>query len=110
MEITIFAKKRTTGDGRDFTSYISRLTKKDGSVETVSVNFRQEAGQPKAEKCPMNVVFDKKNANLSVTDAVDKDGNLIVDNNGEIVKSKKLWISAWKEGSPYVDHSLDDFE
>lgn len=103
MEITIFAKKRSTNEGKVFYTYLSTLQKKDGTKMTVAVKFRDEAGQPKAEKCPMNIKFDKKNANLSAKDYG-------VDDNGEILTSHTLWVSSWQEGAAYVDHSLDDFE
>ena len=104
MEITIYAKKRQTEDGRIFFSYLSALTKKDGSRMTVSVKFREECGNPKADKCPMNIKFEKSDANLSSKDYG------VNDDTGEVMTSHTLWISKWSEGKPFVDHSLDDFE
>ena len=103
MEITVYAKKRTTNEGKSFYSYLSTLTRKDGTTQTVSVKFRDEAGSPKPEKCPMNVVFQKGDANLSTKEFTRED-------TGEPGLSYTLWVSAWKEGAPFVDHSLDDFE
>lgn len=102
MEITVFAKKRNTKDGRIFWSYLSTLTKKDGERVTVSVKFREECGSPTPEDCPMNIIFEKHEGNMSSRDFVRED-------TGEFFTSYTLWLSDWKEGSPYEDHSLDDF-
>ena len=103
MEITIYAKKRHAADGKTFYSYLSTLTRKDGTKQTVSVKFRDEAGNPKPEKCPMNVKFDKGNANIAIREFVRED-------TGEVGTSYTLWVSAWEPGALFVDHSLDDFE
>lgn len=103
MEITIYAKKRTTSEGKSFFSYLSTLTRKDGTKQTVSVKFRDDCGNPKPENCPMNVKFDKGNANMSTREFVRED-------TGEVATSYTLWVSAWEPGTPFVDHSLDDFE
>lgn len=103
MEITIFAKKRTSSEGKSFFSYLSTLTRKDGTKQTVSVKFRDDCGNPKPEQCPMNVKFDKGNANISTREFVRED-------TGEVGTSYTLWVSAWEPGAPFVDHSLDDFE
>ena len=35
----------------------------------------------------------------------------IVDRNGEVVINRTLWISDWKKSkTPYVDHSLDEYD
>lgn len=103
MEVTVFAKKRTTAEGKIFHTYLATLKKKNGESQTVAVKFRDDAGKPKPENCPINIVFEKKNANL-----VDRDR--IREDTGELVKSYTLWVSEWKQGTPYVDHSLDDFD
>ena len=103
MEITIFAKKRTSNDGKTFYSYLTTLIRKDGSDQTVSVRFREEAGKPKPENCPMNIVIDKGDANISKKKYVRED-------TGEEAFSYNLWVTAWKEGTPYVDTSLDEFD
>lgn len=103
MEITIYAKKRHASDGKTFYSYLSTLTRKDGTKQTVSVKFRDEAGNPKPEKCPMNVKFDKGNANMTARAFTRRD-------TGEVGMSYTLWVSAWEPGAPFVDNSLDDFE
>lgn len=103
MEITIFAKKRIASDGKYFYSYLSTLTRKDGTKQTVSVKFRDEAGNPKPEKCPMNIKFDRGSANVATKEFTRED-------TGEVSTSYTLWVSAWEPGAPFVDHSLDDFE
>ena len=102
MEITIFAKKREAKDGRKFTSYLATLTKKDGEKQTVAVKFREEGGKPDAKDCPMNIVADKKNLNMAERNYVDPE-------TGEVRISYTLWVSEWKQGTPYVDHSMDDY-
>lgn len=103
MEITIYAKKRTTAEGKSFYSYLSTLTRRDGTKQTVSVKFRDECGNPKPENCPMNVKFDKGSANMATREFVRED-------TGEVGTSYTLWVSVWEPGTPFVDHSLDDFE
>lgn len=106
MKIAVFARKTEDSKGKKFYTYSTRLTKKDGSTESVGVAFREECGAPDPKKCPMNIVVDRKNANLAerhrqVTDRA----------TGEVVERvfKTLWVSDWKEGEKYVDHSLDDY-
>ncbi len=101
MEIAIFAKKRTTQEGKAFYNYLTTLTKKDGSQITAAVKFRDDAGAPKPERCPMNVFIDKHDANLQRRE--------YADSMGELREAYTLWVSRWEEGEPYVDTSLDDF-
>ena len=103
MEITVFAKERKNAQGKTFWGYLARLTnKKTGEVETLSVRFRQAAGQPEPEKCPMNIKIEKGDANISETKYTRED-------TGEDATSKSLWVSKWAAGSKYVDHSMDDY-
>lgn len=102
MEITIYAKKRTMQDGKSFYSYLTTLPRKDGTKQTVAVKFRDEAGHPKPENCPMNVVVEKQNANIARKEYTTE--------NGETGISYTLWVSEWKQGAPYVDTSLDEFD
>lgn len=103
MELTIFAKKRTTEEGKSFYSYITTLTKKDGEKQTVGVRFREECGQPKGDTCPCNIIVEKGNANLSTKSFIRED-------TGEVAESLTLWVKAWEKGSEYVDTSLDEYE
>ena len=103
MEIAIFAKKRTSNDGKTFYSYLTTLPRKDGTEQTLTVRFREEAGKPKPENCPMNIVMEKGDVNISKKQFTRED-------TGETGFSYNLWVSAWKEGSLYVDNSLDEFD
>lgn len=104
MEITVFAKKRKTKEGKAFTSYLTKMVRKStGETVTASVKFREECGSPKLESCPCNIIVDKKNANMSSQEYVRED-------TGEAAISYTLWVSAWEKGSDYIDKSLDDFE
>lgn len=102
MQITVFAKKRTTKEGKVFYNYLTNLTNKTtGAVDTASVKFRESAGQPKPENCPCNIVVEREDVNLATTDIMLDDGRTIT--------SRTLWVTAWKPGDKYVDHSMDDY-
>ena len=105
MQATIFAKKMTSKDGRQFNRFITKLTRKDGEEVTMNVKFREDCGEPK--ECPCNIVFDKADANFreKLEQYADKE-------TGEAKEavSRTLWISKWELGEPYVDTSMDDFE
>ena len=100
-EITIFAKNRTNKDGKKFTTYLTTLTRKDGTKVSASVKFKEEIGSPK--EFPCNILVEKKNANLNERRYKRED-------TGDEAIGYTLWISDWKKGSAYVDHSLDDFD
>lgn len=102
MQITIFAKKRATKDGKNFVNFISRLTRKDGSTITAQVKIPEDK-RPRADECPINIIVKKENANLSKTSYIRED-------NGELATRYALWVSDFERGPAYVDHSLDDFE
>lgn len=110
MEITLFSKKRVTREGKPFFSYLATLSRKDGSTLVCAVKFRDEAGTPKPENCPMNILVDKTKCNLSSKkfqrQITDPETGEISTEQGE---SYTLWISSWLPGGPYVDHSMDDF-
>ena len=103
MQLTIFAKKRKTKDGRTFTAYVTKLTKTDGTTVTAGVKFREDCGAPKSENCPCVIEINKREANLSTSTYVRED-------TGEIAKSHTLCVSAWEMVGPWVDTSLDDYE
>ena len=108
MKTVIFAKKRTTKEGKPFTAYVTKLVKKDGEEITAGVRFREECGAPKESECPCYIEFDKTDANMTTKnmEITDPETNEIKD-----VTSRTLWITAWKMSEEkYVDHSLDDFE
>lgn len=102
MELTVFAKKRTTTEGKRFYTYLTQLTRKeDGERVSVQVKF-PEGLAPKADDCPLNITVDKDKANLA-TKKVGTD-------NGEIT-SRTLWIKEYMiSENPFEDTSLDDYE
>lgn len=103
MKITVFAKKKTSREGKPFITYVGKLHKKDGSEITAQVKFREECGSPKADECPCNIEFFKENANLSSETYVREDS-------GEEAIAYKLWVSDWIMSEDiYRDTSLDDF-
>ena len=103
MEISIYAKKRQTRDGRTFYVYLSTLTKKDGTEIPVAVKFNKDLTPPKPESCPCNIILDKEHCNLSKR-------NFFRQETGEIVESHTLWVNQYAAGSEFVDHSMDDIE
>lgn len=102
MELTVFAKKRTTTEGKRFYTYLTQLIRKeDGERVTVQVKF-PEGLAPKADDCPLSITVDKEKANL----ATKKLGT----ENGEIT-SRTLWIKEYTiSENPFEDTSLDDYE
>lgn len=102
MEISLFAKKVTSKEGRMFYKYLSTLTTKDGEQQGVRVCFAEDAPAPKPEACPCNIVVEKGDCNVSQRHYQDKNGNDRI--------ARTLWINAWKNGSVYVDTSMDDYE
>ena len=102
MKITLFAKKKLTKEGKPFTVYIARLTKKTGESVTVRVKFAEPAVAPKSEVCPCIIEADKADMNMTTKDFVRK--------TGEVVTSSTLWVSKYVvSDEKYVDHSMDDF-
>ena len=101
MEITIYSKKRQSREGRTFFNFLTTLTSKDGAERTMQVKFREEGGIPKPEQCPMNVIIEKPDCNISKRKYTDKDGIAC--------EAFTLWVSRWKPGSEYVDHSTDEY-
>lgn len=105
MQVTVFAKQKSTKEGKTFYTYFATLKKKDGSELVTELKFKELAGSPKGEQCPMNIVFDKTDANFTERPVTyEKDGE------EKDAITRKLWIRKWEEGEPYVDHSMDDFE
>ena len=102
MELTVFAKKRTTTEGKRFYTYLTQLTRKDNG-EHISVQVKFPDGlSPKADDCPINIIVEKNKANLA-TKKVETE-------NGEIT-SRTLWIKEYTVNEqPFVDNSLDDYE
>lgn len=103
MEFAVFAKRAQTKEGKVFYNYLTTLiNNKTNEQVTVRVKFRDSCGAPKPESCPRNIVVDKRNANMT-TKEIHKD-------DGSVILTRTMWVSAWDDGSAYVDHSMDDFE
>nr|DAG56599.1 MAG TPA: hypothetical protein [Caudoviricetes sp.] len=102
MELTVFAKKRTTTEGKRFYIYLTQLIRKeDGEHVSVQVKF-PEGLAPKADNCPLNITVDKDKANLST--------KKVATDNGEIT-SRTLWVKDYMiSKNPFEDSSLDDYE
>ena len=101
-EITVFAKRRQTSEGRTFYTFLTSMDKNDGTKCTMSVKFRDECGTPKPENCPLNIKIEKSDVNISTKEYT-------VPDTGEIATSRTLWVTKWENGTPYVDHSTDEF-
>ena len=106
MEQTIYAKKRTTKEGKTFYNYFTSLTKKDGEEITAQVKFKEECGSPAGADCPVNIVFDRSDANYR-----EKLEHYTDPETGEERETTRrtLWISKWEEGSEFIDTSMDAF-
>lgn len=103
MQITVFGKKKTSKDGKQFMSYFGALTKKDGTQLQTSIKFREECGAPK--NVPINIVLDKTDCNFREKEVKYTDENGVEQN----AIDRTLWVQAWTEGEPYVDTSMDEF-
>ena len=110
MEITIFSKKRQSKSGKVFYNYLSTITKKDGTATKCVVKFKEDAGQPKPELCPMNIVIEKEDCNMNTAEYKFKE---LDEYTGELTEKigirNTLWISKYKPGRKYVDKSMDDY-
>lgn len=109
MELTIYASKKSyekDGQNKNFYVYSTKIeNKKTGEEEFFNVKFKEECGSPAGSKCPMNILIEKQDVNI-----VEKERSY-TDKNGEekTITEKTIWVSAWKEGTPFVDHSTDDY-
>ena len=106
MIMTVFAKKRSTKEGKIFYNYLSTLTTREGEDITCQLKFREDAGNPKPESCPRNISVNKNDANYIRKSVIVTDD----DGNQREVTKHTIWISAWSEGPAYEDHSMDIFE
>ena len=103
MILAIFAKRRQTKEGKIFYNFLSTIVKRDGTEVPVRVKFRDAAGTPRPEACPLNIDIKKDDCNLATRRYIRED-------TGEECMSYTLWVNKWTEGPAYVDHSLDDFD
>ena len=107
MKVLVFAKKRKSKEGREFTTYSTKLHKADGTETYANVKFREECGAPKLEECPCYIDVDKADANLDSKnrEVVDEETGVI-----SLVKDKTMWIKKWSfNPEKYVDTSLDEY-
>ena len=108
MEIVVFAKNRTSKEGKKFTAYVTKLTKKNGEEITAGVRFREDCGAPKADECPCCIEVDKKDANLNTHTQLVTDPDTGEERTAIYYT---MWVMNWKKSDKiYEDHSLDDFE
>lgn len=102
MKLAIFAKKRTSQDGRKFVSYLTTLTDREtGESITASVKFREDCGSPDAGSCPSIIEVPKGQCNINA--------KRYTNSQGEEGIGYTLWISEWKYLGAYEDHSMDRF-
>lgn len=105
MTLTVFAKKRqVTEDGkaRIFYTYLTKLTKKDGTEITTAVKFPEDCPAPKADICPCNIDVERQNMNYNEKTETNEDGVSFV--------SRVLWVKKYSLSDvEYIDHSMDDF-
>lgn len=102
MEIAIFAKARTTKEGKSFHSYLSRITnKRTGEELPVTVKFRDDCKPVPPTDCPCNIVIEKEDTSLSSRKFTTEDGTAGI--------GYTLWVGSWDFGGEFVDHSMDDF-
>lgn len=103
MKATIFGKKRQTKKGKDFTTYFTKLTKKDGTEETYTVKLKEE-DRPSLDQCPLNIIFKKEDANITIKTEANEE-------TGKVYEKKELWINKYElDPEKWRDKSLDDFE
>lgn len=101
MELTVFAKKKTTRDGKPFTTYVSKLHRREGGDVYVEVRFKRDCPLPPSFPCVIEVPRDY--ASMSERNVTREDGTVFT--------SRRLYVGAWNStGKTYVDHSLDEFE
>lgn len=101
MEITVFSKNMKTHDGRTFRIYLSKLHNKNtGELDPVRVQFREGVIVPSV--CPIIIVVDKEDCNLSIRKYKDESGTEKI--------QRTLWVSKYTTSDKkYEDHSLDDY-
>lgn len=107
IRLAVFAKKRMTnpdekGNTRPFYNYLTTLVNtKTGDTLGVQLKFREACGAPDPLRCPMFIMVDREDMNLSYDKYMTEDG--------DEAEAAKVWITDWEEAGKYIDHSLDDF-
>lgn len=101
MRLEVFGKTRLNKEGKQFTTWLSRITNmKTGEIIPIQIKFRMTAELPKDFPVVMNI--DKSACNLVKEDWKNDEGETGV--------KYILWVTKVKSYEPYVDHSLDDYE
>lgn len=107
MECLIFAKKRTTREGKTFYVYLTELTNKSSGeiLKNVQVKFKEGVKRIEPTECPCYAEVQKEGSNLSTKIYKRED-------TGEDAIRYTLWVSGYKliPNKTFVDHSLDDFD
>lgn len=105
MKTTVFAKVRTTAEGKKITNFLCRLKKKDGTEESVQMKLKNECPVTlRAEQCPCIIEVDKENASLQVKHYTDN-------TTGELKESRVLWVTDFRfSDEVWRDTSLDEYE
>lgn len=110
MELTIYASKKSyekDGKAVQFFVYTTRLYNKEREKdEFFTVKFKDDCGSPSPSNCPMNILVEKKDCNI-----VEKERHYTDKETGEAksITERTLWVNAWAPGSPFVDHSTDNY-
>lgn len=107
MKLLIFAKKKQTKEGRDFIVYSTKLHRADGSEQYATVKFREDAGSPKLEECPIYIDVNREDVNRKIENV-----ELVNKETGEIstMENHTVWVKAWQPNpEKYVDTSMDEF-
>ena len=110
MELTIYASKKSfekDGKTKTFYVYSTKLNNKETNEDDyLIVKFKDECGSPAGINCPINIVVEKKDCNITI-----KERNYIDSKTGEEKKitEKIMWVNKWSEGSPFEDHSTDAY-
>lgn len=103
LNVTLFAKRRQTKEGKQFYNYITTLTAKStGERVSCRVRFSDSDNGVKADECPCNIIVTKGNMQTRTITREDT---------GEDMTVYTLWVHEWHYSDvPYEDHSLDDFQ
>lgn len=111
MKITIYAKKRSTKEGKTFHVFLSKLTAKNGDEIPVTVHFKQSSGLPNPDKCPCVIEFDRTTANLSKKEKHFARVDVVTGEKVETITiDNQLWLSEFTVcDGEYKDTSLDEF-
>lgn len=112
MELTIYASKKSfikDGQTKNFYVYSTKLKNKETEEdEFFTVKFKDEIGNtpPQAIHCPMNIIVEKKDCNITKKERKYTDSKT---GEEKSITDRTIWVNSWTEGTPFVDHSTDDY-